>query len=104
MSINLENRTAREVSVWSWLAKILPLTILAIIAVFYTFGWDTQTTQLINLTIIVFFIFCCIWWFWALKKIAMFVMTMRSTKTRFKELVVEIRKLRKDINFSRTKK
>lgn len=90
-------RTYKEVKIWDWLARILPLSVLAILSVCYFFKWNTAIELILEVSIVVFIVVCFIWWYWAIYKIAITVKYLRSSQERFKELKAELARFKKDI-------
>lgn len=90
-------KTYKEVKIWDWLARILPLSVLAILSVCYFFKWNSVIDVILEVSIIVFLIVCFIWWYWAIYKIATTVKYLRNSQERFKELRAELSRFKKDI-------
>lgn len=90
-------KTYKEVKIWDWLARILPLSVLAILSVCYFFKWNSAIDLILEVSIIVFVIVCFIWWYWAIYKIATTVKYLRNSQERFKELKAELSRFKKDI-------
>ena len=90
-------KTYKEVKIWDWLARILPLSVLAILSVCYFFKWNSVIDVILEVSIIVFLIVCFIWWYWAIYKIATTVKYLRNSQERFKELKAELSRFKKDI-------
>lgn len=90
-------KTYREVTIWDWLGRILPLTALAIIAVLYYFKWDTALQMVLDGIVILFFIICFIWWYWAIYKIAVTAKYIRSSQEKFKQVLTELRQFKKEM-------
>lgn len=92
-----EKKTFEEVTIWDWLGRVLPLTILAIISVLYLFELKSWLDLVIEISVIVFFIICFIWWYWAIYKIAAMVKFLRQSQQNFFELVKEFKMFKQDI-------
>lgn len=90
-------KTYREVVIWDWLARILPLTVLASLSVCYFFKWNTAIELILEVSIIGFFVVCFIWWYWALYKIAIAFKHIRASQDHFKQLKAEIAKFKKEM-------
>ncbi len=90
-------RTYKEVKIWDWLARILPLTVLAVLSVCYFFKWTSAVELILEISIIVFFVVSFIWWYWAIYKIAVAIKYMQLTQERFKQLKIELGKFKKDL-------
>ena len=92
-----ERRTFREVTIWDWLGRILPMSILATIIICHFFKWDTALELILEISTVVFFIVCFIWWYWALYKIAISVKYMRASHQKFIQINKEIISVKKII-------
>ena len=94
---HFERKTFKEVTVWDWLGRVLPMSTLAIIIVCYFFKWNTALELILEVATVVFFIVCFIWWYWALYKIAVSIKYMRASHRRFIDLHKEINIVKKII-------
>jgi hypothetical protein len=94
---HFEKRTYREVTVWDWLGRVLPMTVLALISICYFFEWHTWLDILLEVTVGVFFIVCFIWWYWAIYKIATMVKYLRQSQKNFQSLLEDFKNLRASI-------
>jgi hypothetical protein len=90
-----ERKTFKEVTVWDWLGRILPMSVLAIIIVFHFFKWNTALELVLEVATVIFFIMCFIWWYWALYKIAVSIKYMRASHRKFIGLYKEINTVKK---------
>lgn len=93
-------QTYKEVTLWDWLGRILPMSVLAIISVCYFFKWHTALDLVLEIASIIFFIICFIWWYWAIYKIAVTAHYIKNAQERFRQIAQELRKFKKDINDS----
>jgi hypothetical protein len=92
-----ERKTFREVTLWDWVGRMLPMSALAGIVVCYFFKWNNALELILEVTTVIFFIVCFIWWYWALYKIAVSVKYMRSSYRKFVHLHKEIDTVKKII-------
>lgn len=92
-----ERRTFREVTIWDWLGRVLPMSILAAIIICYFFRWNNALELILEVSTVVFFIVCFIWWYWALYKIAVSVKYMRQSHQKFIQINKEIISVKKII-------
>lgn len=93
-----EKKTFKEVKIWDWLARILPLTVLAVASVCHVFQWKSALDLLLEISLVVFLIVSFIWWYWAIYKIAVTVKFMKATQQKFLDVIAELRKIKKEIN------
>lgn len=91
-------RTYKEVKLWDWLARILPLTVLTVLTVAYFFKWTNVVELVLDITVIVFFLTCFVWWYWAIYKIAVAVKYIRMSQEKFTEIKREISEFKKKFN------
>jgi tellurite resistance protein TehA-like permease len=98
---DFEEKSLREISLWEWLARILPLTVLAAVVILYFFKWHSALELLLEITAISFAAVCFIWWFWALKKIARTIKYMSNTQESLKEVLIQFKLLKKDLKDER---
>jgi hypothetical protein len=94
---NFETKTYTEVKIWDWLGRILPLSVLATIAIAKLMEWNSVLGLIIEFSVIVFFIICFIWWYWAIYKIAVTVRYMRKSQEEFVSVSDEIRKFKQEL-------
>lgn len=90
-------KTRKEVRLWDWLARILPLIALVIITVTHYGNFHGIRDIIIDIGAIAFISICFIWWYWALRKIVSSVKYIQRAHERFIEVAQELRKLKKDI-------
>lgn len=90
-------KTYKEVKIWDWLARILPLSVLAVLSICYFFKWNDAIELILEVSVAVFFIVCFVWWYWAIYKIAVAVRYMRQSQERFKQLKAELSKFKKEV-------
>ena len=88
--------TTKEARWWDWIARILPLVAICIIAVLHYFKMHDIRDIILDISVIVFFTVCFIWWYWAIKKIVYAAKYMKSTQERFAELLKELRSFKKE--------
>lgn len=89
-----ETKTNKEVSFWDWLGRILPLTVLAVIAILKLLQWNDALTLVLDIAVLVFFVICFIWWYWAIHKIAKTIQYIRESQEKFLSLTTELKKFR----------
>lgn len=67
--MNQQEKTRRWATTWLCLARVLPLTALAIIIVPYFVGSETWYEIALCIVIIVFAILAILWWYWAVERV-----------------------------------
>ena len=92
---NFARKTYKEVKIWDWLARILPLTALTCLAVAYFFKWSTAIELVLDITVVIFFLTCFVWWYWAIYKIAVAVKYIRLSQEKFVEIKEDISQFKK---------
>lgn len=95
-------KTFKEVTLWDWLARILPLTVLATVSVCYFFNWTDVLGRILEISAVVFFVFCFVWWYWAIYKIAATVKIMDDIQQGFKTLKQEIKDFKDSLSTDKT--
>jgi amino acid transporter len=98
---HFEKKTYREVTLWDWCGRVLPMVALAVIVVCHFFKWSTALELTLEVISIAFFIICFVWWYWAIFKIAATVKYLRETQERFISLTTELKKFKEA--FKKTK-
>lgn len=90
-------KTYKEVKLWDWLARILPLSVLAVVSVLYFFKWHDAVGLILEVSAIAFLIVCFVWWYWAIYKIATAVKHIHQSQERFKQMKSEFAKFKKEL-------
>ena len=93
---NFTEKTSNEANLWDWLGRVLPLTAICILAVLHFFHMYEWRDRLLNISIIVFFVTCVIWWYWALRKIVATARYMQRAQEKFLDIARELKKLKKE--------
>jgi hypothetical protein len=89
-----ETNTNKEVGIWDWLARILPLAVLAILVILKFMRWDTALDLFLDAMVWGFFVICAIWWYWAIHKISLTIQYMRQSQEKFVSLTSELKKFK----------
>lgn len=97
-----ERKTYQEVTIWDWLGRLIPLSVLAVIAVCYFLEYHDWLDLVIQFSSIGFLIFCFIWWYWAIFKIAKTVKYLRQSQKNFYDLLNEFRQLKRAVKTTDT--
>ena len=87
-------KTYREVTIWDWLGRILPLSVLAVISIAKLFELHSLLDIVIQFSVLIFFIICFIWWYWAIYKIAITVKYMRESHQNFISIQHELKRFK----------
>lgn len=90
-------KTSREIHIWDWLGRILPLTALFSLAVFHYADLHDLRNLILGISLVVFFTVCFIWWYWALRKILSSVKYLQQAHQNFSELMLELKILKKNL-------
>jgi hypothetical protein len=90
-------KTFKEITIWDWAARILPLIVLAIVTVLHFLEESDLLSIILEITAILFLIICFFWWWWALYKIAATIKYMNNAHNRLKEVLTEFKLFRKDL-------
>lgn len=87
-----------QVKWWKWAAWTLPFVALAAIVFSYLIGTHDLFHKIIVVVCTGFFGASVLWWWWALEKLHNLVKEKFKFEKKFEELVVEIRKIKKDVD------
>lgn len=88
--------TKKQARFWDWLGRLLPMIGLATVAVLH-YSREFELRDLVLDGILISFLsICFVWWYWAIIKIVSSTKYLQETYTKFKELSVELRNLKKD--------
>lgn len=90
-------KTRKEVRIWDWLGRVLPLTALFTLAVLHFTDLHDFRDMLLNISLVAFVTVCFVWWYWALRKIISSVKYIHRAHERFLEIARELKKLRIEI-------
>jgi len=96
--IEFTEKTRKEVKIWDWLGRVIPLTVLTILTVLHFAEFHTLRDTILNISFIVFLTACFVWWFWALRKIVSSVNYIQQAHIKFLDITKELRKMRRDID------
>ena len=91
-------RSTNEVKIWGWLARVVPLSVLVVLAVLHFFNEQYIIDSILEAALVLFIISCVIWWYWAIVKISTTMGHMHQTHLKFNDLTVEIKQLRHEVN------
>ena len=93
----INEKTIREVRVWSLAGKVLPYFALSGLVWSHFMGHETWYEMIAVITATVFFTISVTWWWWALYKITTIVTIMKNTTPRFKDISDRISGIREDV-------
>lgn len=91
-------KTFKEVRIWDWLARLIPLSVLAILTVLHYFKWTDTISLILEISLILFVITCFIWWYWALYKIAASIKILQSAEEKFDAIRKEFKTLKENLS------
>lgn len=91
-------RTKREVLIWDWLSRILPLTALAVIILLHFGGHSNALDIALTVTSISFLVICFIWWYWVLSKILTAMSHISDSEHKFKTILQDIKNFKNDLD------
>jgi hypothetical protein len=90
-------KTRKEVHIWDWLGRILPLTALFALSIFHYADLHSLRDLVLGISLVVFVTICFVWWYWALRKIISSVKYIQQAHQKFADLTDELRQLRKNL-------
>lgn len=93
----LDEKVVKEVIIWDWIARILPLVGITALTLVYLIGDHTLFRLLIISVITTFFTVGVIWWWWALTKIASVFIRVRRAQDHFQIVLSELDYLKKSV-------
>lgn len=87
----------KEVSIWAWLATILPIVALAGLFFLEFIGLRSyyHTALVVGSTIM--FGISVVWWWWALHTIAGVTKALGNTTEKFEEVTTEVDTIKKEL-------
>lgn len=94
----------KQVTIWSWLGRVAPLTALLIVGILLFFDVDTWIESVLTLIALLFSVTAFTWWWWVIYAVRdIFKMLNRANK-RFEEVLKEIKTLRVETRKVKTRK
>lgn len=87
----------REVTLWSWLGRIAPMTALLVLAIVSTTNYKDYTDILVTGIAVSFGTIAFFWWWWVLRSVGILTNLLDTTSERFTEVVKELKEIRKDV-------
>ena len=88
----------KQVTVWSWLGRVAPLTALLVVAIMLFFDLDTWLEGVLMCIALLFSITAFTWWWWVIYAVRdIFKMLNRANK-QFSTVLNEIKTLRVETN------
>ena len=88
---------ARQVTFWSWVGKVAPLTALTILSLVVFFDFDTYTDYFIGFVALSFAVVAFTWWWWVIYAVRDLNKLLERTTEKFEHVIDEIKKLKKDL-------
>lgn len=89
--------TKRQARLWDWIGRLLPLAALAVVTVLHYSSYHDLRDTVLNAVLLAFLLLSFIWWYWAIIKIVSSATYLQETYTKFKELSLELRGIKKDL-------
>lgn len=93
--MNQQEKTRRWATVWLCLARVLPLTALAIIIVPYFVGDETWYEVALCIVIIVFTILAILWWYWAVERVVTMWDKQKQVEQNSINMLTQLKHIRK---------
>ena len=88
---------ARQVTIWSWVGKVAPLTALTILSLIVFFNFETYTDYFIGFVALSFAVVAFTWWWWVIYAVRDLNKLLERTTEKFEHVIDEIKKLKKDL-------
>ncbi len=92
-----ELKKDKQINIWVWLARILPIVYLIGSVVIYTIGTDTATNILITITLTILSAFAIGWWWWAMDTIRHLMGMFDKNLKRYEEIADELSDVRHEL-------
>jgi len=93
----MDLNTQKQVKLWDWAARILPMLTLIAIFICHYLELDDLRNKIINLSLVVFCLTAIIWWWWAIYKISWLANLYSSLAERLKEVRTGAKEIKKDL-------
>lgn len=87
-----------QVSIWSVLASVLPLSTISFIGFCYLIGFDHWAEIVATLSLTGLIFVAAIWWWWSLATIVKITKIMNTAYEQFEEIRQDIRTVKQDIS------
>lgn len=94
---NFRQKTLGEITIWAWIAVVLPLSSLAALFFVWAFGWTDIYSELMVIGATTMFSVSVVWWWWAIWKIAQLVQILSGVNERFGEVREDLTHIKSDI-------
>lgn len=88
----------KQVSIWSVLASVLPLSTISFIGFCYLTGFDHWIEIVATLSLTGLIFVAAIWWWWGLTTIVKITKIMNTAYEQFEEIRQDIRSVKQDIS------
>jgi hypothetical protein len=92
--LNFREKTLKEIRMWAWAAAVLPITALAGIFFFWTFGFDSWIGRAMVIGETTMFAVAVIWWWWAMYVIKQVVNSWATTNRSILDVLNEVKEVR----------
>jgi len=87
----------RQVSIWSWLGKVAPLSALTILCFVIFLDFSGWVDYVICAVAVAFAIVAFTWWWWVIYAVRELNKMLDRTTEKFEVVIKEIKDLKKDI-------
>jgi hypothetical protein len=87
----------RQVSIWSWLGRVAPLSALTILCFVIFLDFSGWVDYLICAVAVAFAIVAFTWWWWVIYAVRELNKMLDRTTEKFEVVIREIKDLKKDI-------
>jgi ABC-type bacteriocin/lantibiotic exporter with double-glycine peptidase domain len=88
----------KQVTVWSWLGRVAPLTALFVICLMLFFDVDTWTETVLILIAILFSITAFTWWWWVIYAVRDIFTMLNQANKKFTQVLSEIKQIKIETN------
>ncbi len=87
----------RQVSIWSWLGRVAPLSALTILCFVIFLDFSGWVDYVICAVAVAFAIVAFTWWWWVIYAVRELNKMLDKTTDKFEVVIKEIKELKKDI-------
>ena len=87
----------RQVSIWSWLGRVAPLSALTVLCFVIFLDFGGWVDYVICAVAVAFAIVAFTWWWWVIYAVRELNQMLDKTTEKFEVVIKEIKNLKKDI-------
>ena len=92
-----ENNKEKQISIWFWLGRVLPLLALVTICLVLIFDLNDYLDYILYAIAIIFAGFAFTWWWWVLDTVRGLFKLLESAQDRFTQVIKELTDIKKDL-------